>query len=374
MRRIGYIIQKEFRQLSRDIRMILIIFISPVLQLLLLGYAANLDVKDVPLFVCDADNSVQSRSLVQSMVNARYFDIKDTVSDSRKIEKAMLGGRAAIALVIPKGFGKDIVSGKGSTVQLIADGSDSNTATIGLNYASMIITAFSADIYIGRAGRSGVSLSPRVIAEERIWYNPNLESRNFMVPGILAMLLMMMTMLLTSMAIVREREIGTMEQLSVTPIKPFELIIGKLTPFIIIAFVDVFLVVLVSTFIFRIPIKGNVGLLFGLSGIFLLSTLGFGLFISTVSKNQQQAMFSSTFFIMIPMIILSGFVFPIENMPMIIQYLTALMPLRYYFIIIRGLFLKGADMSTLWDETLILFLLGTAILVLSALRVRKRVT
>jgi ABC-2 type transport system permease protein len=236
----------------------------------------------------------------------------------------------------------------------------------------MIITTFSRYILAERFMYTGTTLSPQIVAEERIWYNPNLVSRNFMVPGILAMLLMMMTMLLTSMAIVREREIGTMEQLSVTPIKPYELIIGKLAPFIIIAFMDVLLVVLVSSLVFRIPIKGSVGLLFGLSGIFLLSTLGLGLFISTVSKNQRQAMFSSTFFVMIPMIILSGFVFPIENMPPIIQYITTLMPLRYYFIITRGLFLKGADMRSLWDETLILFLLGTAILILSSLRIKKR--
>jgi ABC-2 type transport system permease protein len=372
MRRIRYIIQKEFLQIFRDMRMIPMIFFAPVLQLILLGYAANLDVKDVPLLVCDMDNSVKSRSLTESMVNAHYFILKETITDPREIDGAILSGRAAIALVIPVQFGKNLESGHESIVQLIADGSDSNTATIGLSYASMIITTFSRHILAEHFMYAGTTLSPRIVAEERIWYNPNLVSRNFMVPGILAMLLMMMTMLLTSMAIVREREIGTMEQLSVTPIKPYELIIGKLAPFIIIAFMDVLLVVLVSSLVFRIPIKGSVGLLFGLSGIFLLSTLGLGLFISTVSKNQQQAMFSSTFFVMIPMIILSGFVFPIENMPRIIQYITTLMPLRYYFIIVRGLFLKGADMRSLWDEALILFLIGTTILILSALRVKKR--
>jgi ABC-2 type transport system permease protein len=373
MRTIRFIIQKEFLQILRDIRMIPIIFIAPVIQLILLGYAANLDAKDIPIVVCDADHTVESRELTRSMINAHYFLIRETVSDIREIDPVISRGRASLALVIPRGFSSGIKKGETVHVQLLADGSDSNTATIALNYATMIVSSYSGKITVHRLIKAGGGMPPVVSAETRVWYNPNLESRNFMVPGILAMLLMLMTMLLTSMSIVKEREIGTMEQLSVTPIKPYQLIIGKLTPFIIIAFIDVILVLLVSAFVFNIPIKGSIVALFVLSGIFLLSTLGLGLFISTISHDQQQAMFSSMFFVMVPMIILSGFVFPIENMPPIIQYITLFMPLRYYFVIVRGLFLKGAGFIHLWKEALSLFAIGAVILTISALRVKKRV-
>ncbi|MBN2531428.1 MAG: ABC transporter permease [Spirochaetales bacterium] len=373
MRTILFIIQKEFLQILRDIRMIPIIFISPVFQLILLGYAANLDAKNIPIVVCDADHTVESRELTQSMINAHYFIIKETISDTRMIDPIINQGRASLALVIPRGFSSGIKKGETAHVQLLVDGSDSNTATIALNYATMIVSSYSGKIIAQRLIKTGGGIPLAVSAETRIWYNPNLESRNFMVPGILAMLLMLMTMLLTSMSVVKEREIGTMEQLSVTPIRPYQLIIGKLTPFIIISFIDVMLILLASAFVFNIPIKGSIIALFVLSSIFLLSTLGLGLFISTISHDQQQAMFSAMFFVMVPMIILSGFVFPIENMPPVIQYITLFMPLRYYFIIVRGLFLKGADFIHLWKEALSLFTIGIVILIISALRVKKRV-
>jgi ABC-2 type transport system permease protein len=205
-----------------------------------------------------------------------------------------------------------------------------------------------------------------------VWYNPELKSRNFMVPGILAQLLLLMTMLLTSLAIVKEKENGTLEQLIVTPLKPFELVLGKLLPFVLVGFIDIVLVLLVALLLFGIRVQGSLPLLFVLSGVFLLTTLGLGLLISTVSRNQQQAMMTAVFFVMLPMIMLSGFVFPIENMPLPIRWLTYLMPLRYYFVIIRGLFLKGSGLAELWDETLILAGFGVAILGLASLRFRKR--
>jgi ABC-2 type transport system permease protein len=372
MRRILKIIQKEFLQISRDVRTLVIVVLSPVLQLLLLGYAANMDVKDAPLLVCDMDRSAESRRLIESMVNARYFKLVGVVPSKKEIDGAIENQTASLALVIPARFSDDLGAGRNTQVFIAADGSDSNSATICLSYATMILTSYSRNIMVQRLTRSGGAPPPVLNPEIRVFYNPNMESRNFMVPGILAMILMMITMILTSMAIVREREIGTMEQLNVTPIRPVELIIGKLAPFTIIAFIDVFLVLLVNVFVFQIPIKGNVFLLFGLTGIFLLSTLGIGLFISTISRTQQQAMFSSMFFVMMPMIILSGFIFPIENMPQVIQYFTYLMPLRYYFVIVRGLFLKGADITHLWDEALILLVLGIGILAISALRIKKR--
>jgi ABC-2 type transport system permease protein len=215
-------------------------------------------------------------------------------------------------------------------------------------------------------------LQARVQVQARVWYNPELKSRNFMVPGILAQLLLLMTMLLTSLAIVKEKESGTLEQLIVTPLKPFELMLGKLLPFALVGFIDILLVLVAALLLFGIRVQGSLLLLFGLSGVFLLTTLGLGLLISTVSRNQQQAMMTAVFFVMLPMIMLSGFVFPIENMPLPIQLLTYLMPLRYYFVIIRGLFLKGAGLAQLWDESLILAGFGAGILGLAALRFRKR--
>jgi ABC-2 type transport system permease protein len=373
MRTILVVARKEIIQLRRDFRMLALILIMPVFQLVLLGYAANLDVKNVPLAVCDLDMSSSSRSLVSDFLNSDSYSLTARITDIRGVDKVILDGKAAIALVIPKGFGSFVKKGAPTTVELIADGSDSNTATIGLNHATLVVAWFSNKIITERLMLAGLGKPVRVEPEIRVWYNPNLISRNFMVPGILAMLLMMVTMLLTSMAIVKERETGTMEQLSVTPIKPIELIIGKLLPFIGIAFLDIGLVIVAGAIVFNVPIRGNIFLLFGLSGIYILSTLGLGLLISTFSKNQQQAMFSSTFFIMLPMIILSGFIFPIENMPFVIQLVTYLMPLRYFFVIVRGLFLKGVGMAALWDETLSLLILGIGIFIISSLRVRKRV-
>ena len=374
MRRIRHLVRKEFQQLRRDRRMLPIVFIAPVLQLLLLGYAANLDVRDIPTVLCDLDRSLQSRRLASDFFQSGYFSLQSAMDQIERVDPIINHGKAALAIVIPKGFGKSIVSGEQAKLQVIADGSESASAIIGLNYASMIVNRYAAELIVERVQKSGLlsfSLS-EISPQARIWYNPELKSRNFMVPGILALLLMVMTMMLTSLAIVKEKELGTLEQLIVTPIKPFQLILGKLFPFVIIGFIDILLVLLVAAFLFGIPVKGSVLLLFALSGVFLLTTLGLGLLVSTVSGNQQQAMMSSVFFVMLPMIFLSGFIFPIENMPGLIQYLTYLIPLRYYFVIIRGLFLKGVGLSELWNEALILFTYGMLILGISVLRFHKR--
>ncbi len=376
MQRVAHIIRKEFLQLFRDRRMLPIIFVAPVFQLIVLGYAANLDVHEIPTVVCDLDHSTVSRNLVDNFTNSGYFDLIGNVDRIEEVDRYLNDGSAAAALIIPRGFADEINHGtKPAQLQLIADGSDANLATSGLAYASAIVGDFASDI-------SSLNLSvdippaitklPRVEAETRIWYNPELKSRNFMVPGILGLLLMLMTMILTSLGIVKEKEIGTMEQLIVTPIKPWQMIVGKLTPFAIIGMIDVILVLIVARFWFAIPIAGSAPLLVLLCFVFLLTTLGLGLFVSTVSHTQQQAMITAVFFVMQPMIFLSGFVFPIENMPDMIQLYTYLLPLRYFFVIVRGIFLKGVGVAELWDQALVMLLFGIAILYLSALRFQKK--
>jgi ABC-2 type transport system permease protein len=373
LRKVGRIIRKEFIQLRRDPRMLFILFISPVLQLILLGYAANLDVKNTPVVFCDLDSSAASRNFISQFPYSGYFTLEAVVNRLADIDDYIIKGRASLAVVLPRGLGRRLAGGESVRIQMIVDGAESQSAVIALNYASTIVMAYSRQILLERL----IRFSPRVSAagvnsQIRVWYNPELRSRNFMIPGVLGLVLMVMTMMLTSLAIVKEKEMGTLEQLIVTPVRPRELILGKLLPFFLIGLIDIVLVVSVAVFWFKVPIKGDVFLLFGLSPFFMLTTLGLGLFISTVSKTQQQAMLSAVFF-MIPMIILSGFVFPIENMPKLIQFFTYLVPLRYYLVIIRGLFLKAVGLEALWQETLALLAFGLTILGLSVLRFRKKI-
>ncbi len=375
MSRIGTLVRKEFQQIRRDTRMLRIIILSPVLQLIVLGYAANLDVREVPAVVCDLDGSSTSRELLGRFFGSGYFRRMAEVDAVVEVDRWLDDGRASVALLVPRGFGRELAGGGEARLQLIADGSESNLAITGLNYASQIVGRWSRAILLERLERGGAERVLRPITPDvraRVWYNPELKSRNFMVPGILAQLLLLMTMILTSLAIVKEKESGTLEQLIVTPLTPLELILGKLLPFVIIGFIDIFMVLGVARFLFGIELRGSLALLVLLSGAFLLSTLGLGLLVSTLSRTQQQAMMTAVFFIMLPMIMLSGFVFPIENMPALIRWVTWLMPLRYYFVIVRGLFLKGAGWAELWDEALILLGFGVAILGLAALRFRKR--
>jgi len=367
------ILRKEFIQLRRDPRLFPVIFISPILQLLLLGYAANLDVKNIPSVICDLDRSAASRAFLDDFVNSGYFSVEARVERMDEIDRYLDHGDAAMAFVVPRGFGDDIAARRQASVMLIADGSESQSATIGVNYGTMIASRYAQKILFEAFERvQGLGLKPVIVnAEVRVWYNPELKSRNFMVPGVLGLILMLMTTSLASQGIVREREMGTMEQLIVTPIRPYQLIIGKLLPFVLIGLVDATFVITVARGWFGIPIRGSVPLLFALSLAFMLTTLGFGLFISTISKTQQQAMLTSLFFIM-PQMLLGGFVFPIENMPRMFQYLTTIIPIRYFFVIIRGIMLKGAGWAELWDQTVALLVLGTIILTLSVARFHKK--
>lgn len=361
-----HIIVKEFIQFRRDRRMMVLSFVAPVLQLVILGYAATTDVKNIPMAVCDQDRTASSREYIRRFRDSGYFVLEQEISSPGMLSPLIEEGRVWIGVVIPPSFSADLLARRTASVQIITDGSDANSAGIALNYASQITAQYSRGIIATALERVPAGMKPpSVEAETRVWYNPELKSRNFMVPGVLAMVLMIITMTLTSLGVVREKEVGTLEQLLVTPIRPYHLIIGKLLPFAVIGIIDVFLVLGITRWWFDVPLRGSVPVLLALSGLFLLTTLGLGLFISTISRTQQQAMMTAQFMFFMPFIYLSGFTFPISNMPQAIQVLTYAIPLRYYIVIIRGIFLKGVGMEVLWPQALALVIFGIAILILA---------
>ena len=370
MRRLFFLIWKELLELRQDKRMLPIVFVAPVIQLLVLGYAATTDVKNVPVVVADADRTTASRELMNRFEGSPYFTITSVVSNVNEIAPYLEDGRAWMALSIPAGYGQSIGSGQPTSIQVVADGTDSSSTTIALGYTSNLVAAYAKELVAQRM--PGARLPGGLQADVRVWFNPQLESKDFMIPGVLALLLIVMTVVLASMGIVREKELGTLEQLHVTPLRRWELIVGKLLPYGLIGMIDVFLVVGVAVLWFKVPLLGSFGLLFLLSCVFLLNTLGLGLFVSTISENQQQAMMTSVFFFVTPMIYLSGFVFAIENMPAVIQPITYLIPLRYFLDIVRGIFLKGVGLETLWPQALALLAWGLTILALATLRSAKR--
>lgn len=375
--RIKQMIIKEFIQVFRDKRMKAIVFVTPIMQLLMFGYAVTTDVNNISTAIYDLDKSYESRELVRKLESSGYFNIRCFVESPDEIQELLDRGRITTAIQINRGFSSDLKNNRQTEVQILVDGTDSNTATVAMDYANRIIMKYAKENspqppLWQRGGAEDGGVISGIDLRTRAWYNPDLRSGNYNVPGVIAIVIMLTCLLLTSMAVVREREIGTMEQLMVTPLKPIELMLGKTIPFAIIGFFDVFLVTMVGVFWFDIPIKGPIQLMPLATAIYLLSVLGIGLFISTISRTQQQAMMA-TFLFYIPAVLLSGFMFPIENMPEIIQYGTYLNPLRYFLVIIRGIFLKGNGIAILWPQMLSLFLLGIIVMTLSSLRFRKRI-
>jgi ABC-2 type transport system permease protein len=359
------LVRKEFLELRLNPRLFGLVIVAPIIQLTLLGYAATTDVKDVPMIVADGDRSPASRELVQRFDASRNFTVIDTVTTVSDIEPYLESGRAWLALVIPSGFGADLGANQRPTIQIAADGTDSNSTTVALGYATALIAEYSPDS--GRLKPAQGIIDSRI----RVWFNPQLESRHFMIPGVLALVLLVVTANLAAMAIVREKEVGTLEQLNVTPLRRWELIAGKLMPYGLIGMIDVLLVVAVAVFWFEVPLRGSFLLLFAISMLYVLCTLGLGLLISTISETQQQAMMTAVFFFLMPMIYLSGFVFPIENMPAVIQPITLIMPLRYFLIVVRGIFLKGVGIDVLWPQVAALGAWGAVVLSLAVMRSRK---
>jgi ABC-2 type transport system permease protein len=373
MRGVLYIVRKELLQVFRDRNMLRIIFMMPLFQLFVLGYAITFDVKNVGLLVIDRDESLASRSLIDRFSQGEHFTVKRIGDPGSGIERYLRRGEAILALVIPEHFGRDIETGKGAQVGILVDGQNSNTAGIALGYCNRIIYRFMSDrSEMARERLPGIRRDVRLIEPEtRIWYNPELKSVYFMIPGIVAILLTVITMLLTGLAIVKEREAGTLEQLLVTPLRPWQIIAGKTIPFAMLGIADLALATTVGVLWFKIPIAGSIGLLGLLAFTFILTTLGLGVFISTMAGTQQQALFITWFFLQM-FVLLSGIFYPIENMPRAVQVITLVNPLRYFVAINREIFLKGGGLSVLWPELRSLLVIGVAVFAFATLRFHKR--
>jgi ABC-2 type transport system permease protein len=370
--RILTILRKEFRSVLRDPRMRMVILGVPVIQTLIFGYAVTLDVRHVRLVVIDRDGTPASRALVARFTGSAYFDAVRHTQDENEARALIDAADAAAILQINSGYEADLRGGRTAPVQLIVDGSDSNTARYVVNYSAQIAAAANNAFVLDRALRLAGRTVPvgSVDLQARAWFNADLESRDFYVPGVIATLVMLISLMLTSMAIVREKEVGTIEQIMVTPIRPVEFILGKCAPFIAIGFLNTCLVAAVGLFWFDIPFRGSFALLLLGTTLFLLSTLGVGLFISTVSQTQQQAMMTA-FFFFFPALLFSGFIFPIANMPTVIQWLSLLDPLRYFLVIIRAVFLKGVGLEVLWSQFAALLALGLAVMTFAVTRFHK---
>ncbi len=385
--RLGRIIStaiKELLQMSRDRKLYPLLLLAPTLQIIILGYAATFDIRNIPTAVLNRDKTPLSREYVRRFAHNHYFAVDFEVKDRAQIYRLLDRGRIKVGIEIPLDFEKKLKKGIPSPVQFIVDGSESNAGTIALNYARIITETFSStlimeSIDLAAFGAGNFLESVRrdrgrtqlIENRTRLWYNPDLSSADFMVPGVICMILLIVTTNLTALGIVKEKEIGTMEQLQVTPLRPGELIMGKLIPCIVIGFIDVIFILIVGYLVFAIPMRGSIALLLGLSCFYLFSTLGLGIFISTIANTQEQSMIL-TFLIVITMNTLSGIMFPIENMPRIIQYLTYIMPIHYFAVIVRGILLRGIGMAILWPQVLALLLLGIATLGLSINRLRKK--
>jgi len=371
--RLRQMLVKEFLQLLRDKRALWVLVGPPIIQMLIFGYAASYEIRHVPTAVLDLDHSQESRDLIARFSATPYFDVRTQLTEREQIREMIDRGQITVAVQIHPGFAAKLRKGQTAPVQVVLDGTNSNTALIALGYVNQIAAGFADDYQRNAMQRSSPFLLARLPAvelEQRPWFNGDLQSRWFFVPGVIGSLLQVLVIVLTAFAVVREREIGTLEQVMVTPIRPREFILGKTLPFFLIGLFDAGMIGLVGTLWFHVPFRGSLAVLtLGLM-LFLLCALGIGLFISTVSATQQQAMVTGFFFIM-PAITFSGFGFPISSMPRAVQWLTYLDPLRYLLIVLRGVYLKGIGLDLLWPQMAAMAALGTALLAVSALRFKK---
>ncbi|HUK15221.1 MAG TPA: ABC transporter permease [Bryobacteraceae bacterium] len=380
-RRIGVIVRKEFSQLFRSPRTRTLLFIPPIIQLIVFGYAVNMDVDNVHMAWLDRDQSPASQNLLADFVGSGRFELVALPQTETDVQRLLDAGDVKCVVQVLPGFARDILRGRPTAVQILVDGTNSNTASLVSAYASQIVAAYAGSVGVQQAmprvmarleSNERISLrAPSVEASTRVWFNPDLRSRNYFVPGVIANIIMVVTVMLTAMAIVREKEIGTMEQLIVTPIRPLELMIGKMLPAALVGLMDVTMISVGAQLIFHVPFRGAAVMLLACAALFLLTSLGAGLFISTIAQTQQQAMMSSTLFAA-PTFMLSGFAFPIHNMPLPVQYFTYLNPNRYFVEILRSIFLKGAGLNILWPDMAALLAEGLAIMLLSSWRFRKR--
>lgn len=368
------ILRKEFKQIFRDPRMRMIIFITPLLQIILFGYAANRDITYIPTAIYDRDNTLESRDLLRRFTYSKYFIPEKYIFTDKEQDYVLNKGEVNTVIRIDRGFARNLNADKDAGIQLAFDGTDSNSVMIVMSYANTIIGNYQQEILKNRAEEAGfLNTIPSVELADRAWFNGNLISRNYYLPGVIATIVTVMSLMLTSMAIVKEKEIGTMEQLTVSPLRPLELIIGKLLPFALIALVQVLLITTLGVLWFNIPLRGSILILLFSTCIYLFTTLGIGLFISTISSTQQEANMS-VFLFYLPAVLLSGFAYPIANMPQVIQWFTVFNPMRYFMVIIRSIFLKGVGLDILWPQLVPLLIIGLIVISWSALRFRKTLT
>jgi len=364
------IARKELFHIVRDRRTLAVMFLIPMVQLFLLGYAATTDIEHLLTAVVDADRTPQSRELIEAYKASRYFDVVSYVDSEQDLARMVDRGTVRAGLIIPAGYGADVIAGETASVAFVVDGSDPTIANAVLSSAQSVGQAHSARIVERRLGISPEDMMA-VEVRSRVWYNPEMKSANFMIPGLIGMILFLLTTMLTALAIVREREHGTIEQLMVTPIRPIELVVGKVAPYIAVAFFDVLEVLAIGVFWFGVPIHGSVELLLTLSALSLMTTLGIGIFVSSVANTQQEAMLL-VWLLLLPSIFLAGFFFPLEAMPRVLQWLSYAIPLRYMLIILRGIILKGVGFEVLAEQVVALVIFGVVIMIFAATRFRKR--
>jgi drug efflux transport system permease protein len=371
--RLAALIRKEFIQILRDPRTLALILIIPIMQLFLLGYAATNDVRNVSMGVFDQDREAAARSLLNAYRSADYFRIDYEVDSEAELRSLIDSGKARVGLIIPPDYSDKVQGGGTASVAIVLDGSDPTVAGTALSAATLIGQAHATQITSERLVRQGRSSALQTPVEvlTQIWYNPDMVSAFFMIPGVIAMILFFLTTMLTATAVVRERERGTIEQLIVTPIRPWELVVGKILPYVILAFMNMAEVMALGHWWFHVPVRGSLLLILVLSGLFLLSSLGMGLLASTVANTQQEAMLV-VWMTLLPALFLSGFFFPLEAMPKVLQWVSLFFPLRYYLVIIRSLMLKDIGAAALWPNIVALAIFGLGLMTVASLRVRKR--
>ena len=367
LRSMRAIMRREFIDVLRDRRSLILTFLYPISMLIMYGYGIRYDVDNVPLTILDYSETPESRDLTQQMIRSGYFQIVRFARSERDVERDLTTDAARAAAVIPRDFADRLREGEPTAVQVLIDGSDSNTATIAQGYALAIINQFIAL----RADPSGRLTAP-IEVKSRVWYNPELKSVNFIVPGVIAVIMMIVGAILTALSIVKEKERGTIEQILVSPVRPLEMMIGKIVPYVIIALIDLGIVIAAGYLLFHVPIKGSLVQLSIFAILYLISSLGVGVFVSTIADTMQNAMLAAIFMSLMPSVLLSGFVFPLENMPIPVQVLSYFFPARYFVTAIRGIYLKGVGLSVLWPEACLLMLFGSGIVWLSATRFRDK--
>ena len=373
LQRLNAVARKEFLHVLRDFRSMGMAVAIPMLMLILFGYALTLDVDNVPFVVWDQSQSPESREFVSRFAGSRYFTLKRYVYDYADIERVIDTGEARLALVVPRRFAIDIRSGRDSPAQVIVDGSDSNTAMIVIGYANAIGRTYSQDLQLETLWRQGmVSVQSPLDVRPRIWFNADMQSRNYIIPGLIAVIMMVIAALLTSLTVAREWERGTMEQLISTPVKGYELVLGKLIPYFTIGLIDVILTVVMGEYLFHVPLRGSVWLLFGMASIFLAGVLSLGILISIVTKSQLLASQLAMVTTLLPAFLLSGYMIPIVNMPKPVQYITYLVPARYFVALLKDIYLKGVGLELLADEALLLTVFAVAMVALAIVRFKKK--